>query len=271
MKLQKSLLIITIALLIPSLVSAVDSELFDTLMSKISARDYAQVEKFLEANKSSLANDPEYYVVLLNYVISKGDKTGIVVAKGTPKGNDLALTDQKSGDIVGFLGTRGRYDEELIVNGITDTQKALEAFNARLDIHFGIVSIAKQIERWDIVGSQLNKILEDSIKIGNQWTWGPINSMEGDPKEFMIQNVVANTSELFKANTKLADEALESVSETMVKLYPKEIYGYANLGTVCLAKKKYDCAEQYYNQALTIDPKDRIVLGNLEKIKELRK
>ncbi|MEO7780954.1 MAG: tetratricopeptide repeat protein [Candidatus Nitrotoga sp.] len=252
MKLLINLFVIAIALLIPSAVSAVDNELFNDLISKIRFKDYAQVEKFLESNKPSLASYPEYYVLLLNYVISKGDKTGIVVAKGTPNGDDLSLTSKESGEVVGFLGTRGGYDEELIVNGITDTQKALKSFNSRLDIHFGIVSVAARIERLDIVGNQLKKILEDSIKLDNKWIWGPINSMDGDPKEFMIQNVVSNTSLLFRANTKQADEALTSVSETLVKLYPNEIYGYANLGTLCLAQKEYDCAEQYYNHALKL-------------------
>jgi tetratricopeptide (TPR) repeat protein len=270
MKQTTSFFAFLFTLIFSSVVSAVDRELFDSLMFNIRSKEYGPIEKFLESNKSTLSTDPEYYVLLLNYVISKGDKTGIVVAKGTPEGGDFALTDRESGEVVGFIGSRGGYDEKLIVNGITDTQKALESFSSRLDIHFGIVSVATRIKRWDIVGAQLNRILENSIELDNQWTWGPVNTMNGNPKEFMMQNVLTNTSKLFHANTKQADDALKSVSETMIKLYPKELYGYANLGTLCLVQKNYGCAEDYYKQALEINPNDQIVLDNLAKIQTLQ-
>jgi Tfp pilus assembly protein PilF len=57
----------------------------------------------------------------------------------------------------------------------------------------------------------------------------------------------------------------------MIKEYPDVIYGYANLGVLYLANNKFDLAEKYLNQALTIDPNDEIVLGTLSILKERRK
>jgi Flp pilus assembly protein TadD len=43
------------------------------------------------------------------------------------------------------------------------------------------------------------------------------------------------------------------------------------LGVLYLANKKYDLAEKYLNQAIAIDPKDEVVKGNLDLLKERRK
>jgi tetratricopeptide (TPR) repeat protein len=140
-----------------------------------------------------------------------------------------------------------------------------------LDIHFGIVSIAAVIERWDILGNQLADILTVSKSIENQWKWGPIGSMKGEPKTFMLSNVQSRIQQLFRAEDGVADKMLIKVSEAMIQYYPDVIYGYSNLGVIYLATEKYDLAEKYINQALAIDPNDPIVKGNLETLKERKK
>lgn len=257
-------------LAIPPFTFALEDSEFQKLVANIKAEEYGLVEKFLEDKKTSLAKDPEYYLVLLNYVISKGENSGIVVAQGEAEPGDLQLTDPDTGKAVGFMGSRSDYNEKLIVDGIRRTQKALKHFNSRLDIYFGIVSIAERINRWDIIGEQLVEMLETSRKIKNKWTWGPINSMEGDPQEFMIENILPRTHAMFRADRPEADAELERVSTAMIRLYPKVIYGYANLGVYHLLKKEYDQAEKYLKQALKVDPNDEIVLGNLKRLEELR-
>lgn len=256
----------------PAVTLALDKAKFDGLIANINAEEYDPVEKFLADKKKSLAKDPEYYVVLLNYVVAKGENSGMVIAQGEAEPGDLQLTDPKTGEAIGFMGSRTDYNEKLIVDGLRRSQKALKKhFNTRLDIHFGIVSIAERVNRWDIVGEQIVEMLETSRKIDNKWIWGPINSMEGDPKEFMIQNILPRTHAMFRADTPETDKELQKVSTAMIRLYPKEIYGYANLGVYHLVNKEYDKAEKYFKQALEIDPKDEIVIGNLERLEQLRK
>ncbi len=244
---------------------------FQDLMSKIRAKDYGAVEQFLDTNKSKLSHNPEYYVVLLNYVISKGRHTGVAVATGAPKENDFGLHGKESGEAVGFIGPREKYDKQLIVDGLRKTENALTYFKSRLDIYFGMVVVAERIERWDIVGDLLIRVLETSREIDNKWTWGSINAMEGEPEEFMIQNIVSKTTTLFHAENQQADEIFIKVSKAMIEHYPNKVYGYANLGTMYLAKKEYEQAERYYKEALEIDPNDQVILGNLEELKRSRK
>lgn len=263
--------IMSMLFLLPSIAAAMDTDIFQEMIEKINAKDFISVEEFLEENRSQYVKDPDYYVILLNYSFAKGSQTQLVVAKGEPQEGDLELRDKESGEVVGFIGERHIQGVELVLNGIKETQKAQTNFNNRLDIHFGIIHIAAEIKRWDIVGSQLVKILNTSKINNNEWVWGAINSMGSDSQKFMIENVQAFVSMLFREELEEADNALKEVSETMIKEYPNVIYGYSNLGVLYLANKKYDLAEKYLNQAIAIDPKDEVVKGNLDLLKERRK
>lgn len=240
-----------------------DSKQFEEQISKIQGEKFDEVGDFLRKNEFPLQQDPEYFVILLNYVVAKGNRSGITVAKGEPQGDDLTLRDQKTGEMVGFLGYREGYDEKLIVDGISKVQDALKFFKSRLDIRFGIVEAAKKIKRWDVAGKQLVEILKVSKEINNKWSWGSIGSPKGNLNEFMIENVQAKIAYLFNLDNPVADEALIQVSQSLIKYYPDVIYGYSNLGVFHLAKKEYDKAKKYLNEALIIDPNDEIIKGNI--------
>jgi tetratricopeptide (TPR) repeat protein len=243
---------------------AMDKSVFESMMDRLNAKDLEAVAGFLSRDKESLKQDPEYYVLLLNYAYLKGKDT-VIIARGKPRKDDIALQKNDTGKTVGFIRQGG---EEIIVNAIAQTRQALPAFSNRLDIHFGIVTIAAAVKRWDIVGEQLLDILTISKSIKNQWKWGPIGSMEGEPRTFMLENVQSKIQQLFKAEDEIADKKLIQVSEAMIRYYPEVIYGYSNLGAVYLATRNYDLAEKYINQALAIDPDDPVVKGNLKILKQ---
>jgi tetratricopeptide (TPR) repeat protein len=198
---------------------------------------------------------------------NKGIRTNLVIGQGEPKAGDIPLSSMETGKVEGFIGGRPQIDEPLIVDGIKRTQNALRHFQDRLDIHFGIVAIAERIERWDIVGDQIISILIVSKQNNNQWIWGPINSMSGDPKEFMIDNIMGRTAAMFESNTDVGEQAFLKVSQQLIDSYPDLIYGYANLGVLYLSRKQYDLARTYLLKAQKIDPSDRIVQANLKRLR----
>lgn len=253
----------------PPVTLAMSNATFQDLMSQIRAKKYSAVEKFLTTKREELKEDPEYFVLLLNFVLSKGDKSGIIVAKGNPNAGDLPLSS-KDGKIVGFIGEREQYYEKLILDGISRTESSLKYFKSRLDIRFGIVTASEQITRWDILGRQLVDMLKTSREINNQWLWGPVNSMDGDPKEFMIENILPRTASLFDIETKEADQAFMIISEALVEYYPDLPYGYSNLGVLYLAKKDLVRAENYLKQAEKISPNDEVIQHNLAKLKQMK-
>lgn len=267
---MKAVLIVALLAVVPASLLAVEPAEFKTLMASISERDYEPVDAFLEERRATSQKDPEYFVLLLNFVHSKGERSGIVVAQGEPGPGDLALQDRSSGETVGFLGTRSELDEDLILDGISRTQSALPHFPERLDIRFGLVTVAERIKRWDLVGAQLVEMLRVSREIDNRWVWGPVGSMSGDPQDFMIQNILPRTSAFFHADDAAADDTLILVSKAMIEHYPELVYGYSNLGTLHLAKGEYRKSRPYLERAIEIDPTDEIVRSNLAKLDQAR-
>jgi tetratricopeptide (TPR) repeat protein len=55
---------------------------------------------------------------------------------------------------------------------------------------------------------------------------------------------------------------LINVSEALIQYYPNEVYGYANLGSLYGATKRYDEARKYYEKALEVDMVDEIIRQN---------
>ncbi len=268
---KKTILFFAWFILVSSTSYAMDAKQFDSLMTNIHEGKFDLVESSLRTNETLLGKDPEYYVVLLNYVLASYNQTGIVAAKGAPQQDDVAVRDPKTGKSVGFIGQRAGHDEKLVVDGISRANKSLPFFKSRLDIRFGIIAAAAEIKRWDLLGDQLVETVNVSKEIDNKWTWGSINSMSGEPETFMLENIQGQISYLFRADDPTADDALIRASEALIKCYPEITYGYSNLGVLYLSKKEYDKADSYLKQALAIDPNDEIVKGNIELLKKNRK
>ena len=169
------------------------------------------------------------------------------------------------------MGGRVRYDVEFITSAIRETQQALVFFKDRLDVHLFIASTAIEIQRMDIAGDQLVLVLKRSKENNNAWISTLNNPMSGDPKKKMINNVLNRLGKLFYAKSAEGDAALEKVSNALIQFYPDLVYGYAYLGSLNLAKKKYDIARKYYNQALSIAPNDEFILSNLKLLNQQEK
>jgi tetratricopeptide (TPR) repeat protein len=82
----------------------------------------------------------------------------------------------------------------------------------------------------------------------------------------MIKNLLPRTAMLFRLESEEGDRLLINVSEALIQYYPNEVYGYANLGSLYAATKRYDEARKYYEKALEVDSSDLIVKKNLENI-----
>jgi tetratricopeptide (TPR) repeat protein len=50
-----------------------------------------------------------------------------------------------------------------------------------------------------------------------------------------------------------------NVFEALIQYYPNKVYGYANLGSLYGATKRYDEARKYYEKSLEVGPADLVV------------
>lgn len=267
---MRTVVITVILTLFASSSFALDSAEFEALIEQIQNNELDTPKAFLDKNQERYGEDPDYYVVLLNYSLTKADLSQIIIARGAAQEGDFEFSDPKTGESIGFMGVRGGYDEKIIHDAIARTIKALPKFESRLDIHFGMVYMAEKINDWKLLSELLTNAINISKRIDNKWIWGPLNEMSGNPKDFLIENIQAKTYTMFYEESNEADKAFVKISRKLIDTYPESIYGYANLGVYYLAKKQYKKAESYYEQALEIDPNDEIVKSNYEQLKNMR-
>lgn len=256
-----SAVLIGLCFSLPSM--AMDKAVFKSMMDKLDAGKYKAVEQYLIREEKRLITDPEYHVISLNHAIRK--RSHILAGGQNTKGDDIALGQNENKKAVEMVRQGG---DELVLNAIKKTRKSLPGFKNRLDIHLGIVALSAAIGNWNFVGEQLVEILTVSKTIRNRWAWGPVGSMQGDPKTFMLQKVQARIEQLFQVKSRVADRMLIKASKAMIRHYPDVIYGYTNLGVISMVTGKLDQAEKYLNQALEIDPDDHLVKKNLQILKQ---
>lgn len=257
---------------------AMDKKEVEQKIDEIKSGELENVEKFLLQNQEKLKRDPEYYVILLNYSWKKGqdiEKISISPINSITRKSSsyYPLLDLKSKKPLALMEveTDKSQRDKIFLEGINRTQAALPNFPDRLDIHFGIISMAQRTKNWNLLESQLIEVLKISKQIDNQWKWGFIGYFKGEPKDFMLDNVQSNLNELFSVESPSTDESIIQVSKLLVEMYPESVYGYTNLGVIYSLKAEYDLAQSNLNKAKLIAPNDPVVLNALERLNELKR
>ena len=245
-------------------VQALEQAQFDELLADLQAGKLESVADFLDKNPKLATTDPDYTVLLLNHGFMANRNSRLIVAQGEPEEGDYELASLDDPSVKGFMREQVTFNNEAIIKVIQVAQKNLKSFPEYLDIHFGIAAIASGIGEWKIATEQLVSMLKHSREIDNQWKWGKVRGIEGDPEEFMIQSVLPYSSELFRLETPETDQFLIQLSEALIQYYPKKVYGYANLGSFYAVTGKKEKAREYYQKALEVDPSDQIVKQNIE-------
>ena len=232
--------------------SALEQDEFNYLLDNLKQKNFDVVEAYLEEERATATTDPDYTVLLLNYSFNKARTTHFTTGLGEAKEGDFELTSLDGNNTKGFLREVVSFDEVTILESLRIAQDNLKFFPNQLDIHFGIASIAQNIGEHSVMADQLINMLKTSKEIDNKWQWGKVGSMEGDPEEFMIQGLLPRTAMLFRLESEEGDRLLINVSEALIQYYPNKVYGYANLGSLYGATKKYDEAREYYLETLEI-------------------
>lgn len=262
--------ILLLSLVMSNTVFALPHSVFKEKMTELKQGKLELVEKFLEQNSITHAKQADYYVLLLNHAIRKAYTSGIGVSRKRPSTQDAYALKREDGSTAGYLGVQNGFDAQMVTEAIAKTRSALKHFNNRLDIHFGMITLAEKIEHWELVSTLLVNTLKAGKRINQKWIWGPVGSMRGEPEEFMIQNVLGRMQTLFQKMTPTSDKALEEVSFALTKYHPDKPYGYNTLGTLYAFKKEYDQAQTYFEKAQTLAPDDPLIKNNLNRLKELK-
>jgi tetratricopeptide (TPR) repeat protein len=253
-------------LLVATATQAIDKKDYERYIGMIDDKKLDQIKPVIDSLEAHHQDDPETYVLIINYYLKKGMHEVLVVESGLPDSGmeTMVLKDPKSGKDVGYMGSRMEIDTSFVIKGVDKLYNGTLKHPDRMDLWFGQATVSKMIGYVAGVERALTGVLKQSKKNNNRWTWGFENIEKGNTtKEFMLENLQAYTSYLFNVRNKDADSALVRISELLIKFYPDLIYGYNNIGIIKNMQGKYAEAQKYLDKALEIDPKDLLVLSNI--------
>lgn len=249
----------------------IDREKFDQVINLICDRKFDDAKNIIDSLSLSYSNDPEYYVLVLNYYTQKAKKSYISLQTETP--NDTMYFEIKDSldQVVGYLGENSTYDLDFAKEGIALFKPALIKFPNRLDLFFGLVYLTRECKLNSELQSAMEMILNTSKSIDNQWIWSFNEKLSEDPESFMLNNLQAYLNGLLQDESEFSDSIIFAVSEKLVNLYPNCIFGYNNLGVLSYFKSNYEKAIEYFLFAEKINPEDILVLSNIAQNYKLQK
>jgi len=224
---------------------------------------YDELLNHLQLWQNKEPNNPEMFIAFFNYFIFRNRFSGISIDK-EQKGNEpiLEITDQQSGEIVGYMNDSIQYDTNDILTAVDYLNKGLVIAPNRLDMHFGKIHILNEVGFYEIAGKELFVTLEISQDINNNWLWANNEKIENG-ETFFINNIQDYYSLWLNAKTTEAYNQVKLCCEKQIEIYPKNINAYNIIAVYYSINRQFQEALKYFIQAEKINPNDCIVLINI--------
>lgn len=235
------------------------------------------VETILDRWEAAFPDDPAMLEGRYNYCLNKARSTEIV-PKDTPKylGAEpvLTLKDSTGRDVYYFQ--EDFYVDSLFARSQTAIDKAVALAPSELGYRVDKITSLMLYEKGspDLATDELLKFIQYNKTAKPSWTYYGL-AVDEDTFISTVQEYCFN---FFRFATPGCYEAFRTVSEAMLKIYPKNTDFLSNLGSYWLVyKQKPSKALKWYNKVLKINPKDYtaakncVILARSEKNKKLEK
>jgi len=243
-----------------------DKKYQKTYENLFNEKEYNKILDHLQLWQKNEPNNPEMFIAYFNYFIYRNKFSGISIDK-EKKGTEptLAITDQQSGEIVGYMNDSTQYDTDDVLTAVEYLNKGLIIAPNRLDMHFGKIHILNDIGFYEMAGKELFVTLETSKKINNNWLWAN-NEIIENGELFFIDNIQDYYSLWLNASTEEAYNQIKLCAEKQLELYPENIYAHNILAVYYSMNNQFQEALKYFLQAENINPDDCIVLTNIGRV-----
>ena len=235
------------------------------------------VETILDRWEAAFPDDPTMLEARYSFYIAKARSTE-VVPKDTPKylGAEpvLTLKDSTGRDV--YYYQEDFYVDSLFARSQSAIDKAIALAPSELGYRVDKITSLMLYEKGspDLATAELLKLIQYNKTEKPEWTYYGL-PVDEDTFISTIQEYCYN---FFRFATPGSYEAFKTVSEEMLKIYPKNTDFFSNIGSYWLVYKQNPRkALKWYNKVLKINPKDYtavkncVILARKEKNKNLEK
>ena len=154
-----------------------------------------------------------------------------------------------------------QYNDSLFNLGQFYVSEGIKRNPKRLDMYFGKIYSLGAIGQYDKYLSELLKVIDLSVKSNYEWLWTDDKKLD-NPKDFFKGTIQSYCYELFSMNPPKFD-VIKSISERMILYFPQEVEYYSNIGSCYAMQNDIKKGLSYFLKAISLNPKDVIVLNNL--------
>jgi tetratricopeptide (TPR) repeat protein len=232
---------------------------FDEIKSK---RDIKAAEKFLADSYEGNKADPEYFVVAANYWWNLGSEVNISTARAKPGG--IAVTDPKTGNEVGSIGSLADIHPEFREKAIALLSEATKSFPRRADIALGLAYIQRESGKDDDCLQTLNAFLDRVVEHSTKdLTWKKGGKFPEAPDRFLPESIHPHATAFYRTESKEGDARCRALLEHLMRAFPDHPYAYNLMAALCRAENDDAGCLRYLKIAYEKSPKDTLVLMNL--------
>ena len=243
---------------------------YDNLLS---ARNVKGIAALLPKWEKAEPKNPELYIAYFNYYLLKGQRsTQSLDTYKKDNTNSLALVDQKTNKIAGYLNNNIWYEKEDVDKALSYLEKGLKFGKNRLDMYFGRIHILGEIGEYEKQSQKIIEVLKLGKEINHKWLWSMNEVIPASESERIF---LVSINEYYKALLQKSEPktflAAEKACADQLKLYPKDVEVHNYLALAYIGQGKIQEALNVLLKADKLAKEDYTILFNMASCYETLK
>ena len=243
---------------------------YDNLLS---ARNLEGIAALLPKWEKAEPKNPELYIAYFNYYLLKGQRsTHSLDTYKKDNTNSLALVDQKTNQIAGYLNNNIWYEKEDVDKALSYLEKGLKFGKSRLDMYFGRIHILGEIGEYEKQSQKIIEVLKLGKEINHKWLWSMNEVIPASESERIF---LVSINDYYKALLQKSEPktflAAEKACVAQLKLYPKDVEVHNYLALAYIGQGKIQEALNVLLKADKLAKEDYTILFNMASCYETLK
>ena len=269
-KYMKKRIILFLILLVSFRIFADYKSEYDNLLS---ARNVKGIAALLPKWEKAEPKNPELYIAYFNYYLLKGQRsTQSLDTYKKDNTNSLALVDQKTNKIAGYLNNNIWYEKEDVDKALSYLEKGLKFGKNRLDMYFGRIHILGEIGEYEKQSQKIIEVLKLGKEINHKWLWSMNEVIPSSESEhFFLISINEYYKNWLQKSSPQTLNAAEKTGEAQLKLYPKNIEVHNYLSLAYIGQGKFKEALNVLLKADKLANEDYVIIFNMGRCYEALK
>ena len=243
---------------------------YDNLLS---ARNLEGIAALLPKWEKAEPKNPELYIAYFNYYLLKGQRsTYSLDTYKKDNTNSLALVDQETNQIAGYLNNNIWYEKEDVDKALSYLEKGLKFGKNRLDMYFGRIHILGEIGEYEKQSQKIIEVLKLGKQINHKWLWSMNEVIPSSESErIFLVSINDYYKALLQKSSPQSLSAAEKACVAQLKLYPKDVEVHNYLALAYIGQGKIQEALNVLLKADKLAKEDYTILFNMASCYETLK